>query len=55
MVPVYLDIPDGNEAARALVEEHGMQAEFETARMYRGKAPELNLEMTFGITSFELG
>jgi len=32
-----------------------MQAEFETARMYRGKAPELNLEMTFGITSFELG
>ncbi|UKV13813.1 GNAT family N-acetyltransferase [Thalassospiraceae bacterium SW-3-3] len=53
--PVYLDIPDGNDAARALVEEHGMQAEFGTARMYRGKAPELNLGMTFGITSFELG
>jgi hypothetical protein len=28
---------------------------FETARMYRGAAPELPLGNIFGITTFELG
>ncbi len=53
--PVYIDIADPNAAARALVEEQGMVPEFETARMYRGKFPEVNLDMTYAITTFELG
>jgi hypothetical protein len=28
---------------------------FETARMYRGPAPEIDTAKVFGITSFELG
>ncbi|MDG4717659.1 MULTISPECIES: N-acetyltransferase [Thalassospira] len=52
---VYLDIPEPNEAARELVDSHKMVAEFETARMYKGTAPDLDLAMTFGISSFELG
>ncbi|MHC8492091.1 GNAT family N-acetyltransferase [Thalassospira sp. SM2505] len=52
---VYLDIPEPNQAARELVDAHQMVAEFETARMYKGPAPTLDLDMTFGISSFELG
>jgi len=32
-----------------------MQRVFETARMYTQTAPELSLQRTYGITSFELG
>jgi hypothetical protein len=28
---------------------------FETARMYRGRVPDLSLARTYGITTFELG
>ena len=52
---VYLDIPEPNATARELVDSHKMVAEFETARMYKGPTPQLDLAMTFGITSFELG
>jgi ribosomal protein S18 acetylase RimI-like enzyme len=52
---VFLDISSSNIEARRLVERHGMQAVFETARMYRGEAPELPIERLYGITSFELG
>ena len=51
----FLDIPEPNPAARALVLRHGMAAVFETARMYAGRIPELPLERIFGVTSFELG
>ena len=44
-----------HEAARLLVERHGMTPVFETARMYTGTAPTLPLERIFGVTSFELG
>jgi len=53
--PFYLDIPACNPAAQALVERCGMTLAFETARMYLGPAPDLALERTYGITSFELG
>jgi GNAT superfamily N-acetyltransferase len=53
--PVYLDVPEPNAAGVALAERHGMTPVFETARMYRGKAPALPLGRTFGITTFELG
>lgn len=53
--PLYLDIPAPNPHARALVQSRGMQAVFETARMYTGAPPALPLENIFGITTFELG
>lgn len=52
---VFLDIPDPNKAAWRLTERHGLTPSFETARMYRGPAPELPLDRIFGITTFELG
>ena len=53
--PVFLDLPEPNAAALRLAERHGLTASFETARMYRGPAPELPLRRTFGFTSLELG
>ncbi|MFZ2854310.1 MAG: hypothetical protein WAZ34_09405 [Rhodocyclaceae bacterium] len=53
--PLFLDVPEGNPAAVALAERHGMTAIFETARMYAGPAPEMGIERTYGVTSFELG
>ena len=50
-----LDVPLPNAGAVALAEGHGMRSVFETARMYTGAAPALQLERMFGITSFELG
>jgi GNAT superfamily N-acetyltransferase len=52
---VYLDIPEPNAAARALCDRYNLKPVFETARMYRGQAPELPLERIYGITTFELG
>ncbi|MFG1480846.1 GNAT family N-acetyltransferase [Xanthobacter sp. V4C-4] len=54
-VPIFLDAPEPNAAARALAETAGLAPVFETARMYKGPAPRLPLSRTFGITSFELG
>ncbi|HSF96743.1 MAG TPA: GNAT family N-acetyltransferase [Thermohalobaculum sp.] len=53
--PVFLDTPEPNAAALSLAARFGMAPVFETARMYRGPAPDLPLARTFGITSFELG
>ncbi len=51
----FLDIPEANPQALALVQQRGMKEVFATARMYRGAAPALPLERIYGITSFELG
>lgn len=53
--PVFLDVPEPNAAARALAEQAGLSPVFETARMYRGPAPDLPLPNIFGITTFEQG
>ena len=53
--PVFLDVPEPNEEARRLATQLGLTQVFETARMYRGPAPNLALERIYGITSFELG
>lgn len=52
---VFLDVPGANEAALDLAERHELSAEFETVRMYRGPAPELDLARTFGVKTLELG
>jgi GNAT superfamily N-acetyltransferase len=52
---VFLDPPEPNVAAAELARGLGLEPVFETARMYRGPAPDLAIERIFGITSFELG
>lgn len=52
---VFIDPPEPNAAAVELCRRRGLAPVFETARMYRGNAPELPLSRTFGISSFELG
>jgi GNAT superfamily N-acetyltransferase len=53
--PVFLDIPAVNPAAVELVERYHMTVAFETARMYKGKCPDLPINRLFGVTTFELG
>jgi GNAT superfamily N-acetyltransferase len=53
--PVYLDVPEPNQAAMALAEKYHMQKVFMTARMYSRGQPEIELPRIFGITTFELG
>jgi GNAT superfamily N-acetyltransferase len=53
--PVYLDPPATNIMAITLAQSLGMRMIFETARMYKGAAPNLPIEHIYGITSFELG
>lgn len=52
---LFLDIPENNPHAVALVRRHGMRMGFETARMYTGAAPPTPVARTYGITTFELG
>lgn len=52
---VTLDPPAPNAAALALCRRYGLSPVFETARMYRGAAPELPLSNIYGVTTFELG
>lgn len=53
--PVFLDVPAPNGAAAELAGAAGLTPVFETARMYRGPAPAMDLGQTFGITTFEFG
>lgn len=52
---VYLDVPTSHAQARQLAADLGMRPAFETARMYRGRAPAIDMRRVFGMTSFELG
>ncbi len=52
---VALDVPEPNRQAVALAESLGLVPSFETARMYAGAAPPIDLAGLYGITSFELG
>lgn len=52
---VVVDPPEQNAAATALAARHGLAPVFETARMYRGRAPVLPIGRTYGITTLELG
>ncbi len=53
--PIFLDVPVVNDEGMALARGLGLEPVFETARMYRGPAPDLRLDRVFAITSFELG
>lgn len=52
---VFLDVPEPHLAAVDLARGLGLAPVFETARMYRGAAPQLETDLIFGVTSFELG
>ncbi|MEM9356988.1 MAG: GNAT family N-acetyltransferase [Pseudomonadota bacterium] len=52
---VIVDVPEANQAAVALVQGFDFEANFETARMYKGSTPNLPISCTFGVTTFELG
>jgi hypothetical protein len=53
--PVFLDVPEVNDAAVHMAQRHGMREVFATARMYKGGIPDLPLDGIFGVTTFELG
>ena len=48
-------MPDFNKPAIALAEQLGLKPSFETARMYTGADPKIDLAGLFGVTSLELG
>lgn len=50
-----LDVPEVNVPGCRLAERMGLSPVFETARMYRGPAPEHDVRGVFGVTTFELG
>ncbi|MEM8564256.1 MAG: GNAT family N-acetyltransferase [Pseudomonadota bacterium] len=52
---LYLDAPENNPEAMALVQSHNMEEVFGCARMYLGRTPSVCDERIFGITTFELG
>ena len=52
---IFLDVPSINRDAVALAQDLGFEPVFETARMYTGSIPPLQLERVFGVTTFELG
>lgn len=53
--PVFIDMPDANPQAIALVKHHQMQPVFEAARMYTKASPSLPINRIYGVTSLELG
>lgn len=52
---IYLDIPEVNKEAITLAKDYSMSPMFETARMYTKKAPDIDIQRIFGVTTFELG
>ena len=53
--PIFLDVPEVNPAAVHLARHYNLAPVFETARMYTGPAPAIDLARIYGITTFELG
>ena len=52
---VILDVPQPNKVGTLLAESYGLTPLFETARMYRGTAPDLPLAKIFGMSTLEIG
>jgi ribosomal protein S18 acetylase RimI-like enzyme len=52
---LFMDVPDANSEGMALAARHGLTKMFETARMYTGKPPAIDIHKVFGVTTLELG
>ncbi len=55
LAEVSLDTPEDNPQAVEIALRVGLEPVFETARMYKGTAPDLPLDQIYAITTFELG
>jgi Acetyltransferase (GNAT) domain len=53
--PIYMDVPDINQAGIALFKKYAMKPMFECVRMYRGDKPNINWSNVFAVTTLELG
>jgi ribosomal protein S18 acetylase RimI-like enzyme len=53
--PVIIDVPESNVSAVRMVEQLSFAPAFETARMYTGPVPTMDMARLFGVTTFELG
>jgi hypothetical protein len=51
----WLDVPESNPDTKVLLGAFGLTPVFETARMYTGPNPEIELAKLFGVTTFEMG
>lgn len=54
VAPVSIDLPEGNAPLRARLSQLGFTSAFETARMYRGPAPNTSASLQ-AIATMELG
>lgn len=52
---IFVDVPEANPGARSFLNALGLTPVFETARMYTGSDPAIEIEKLFGVTTFELG
>jgi hypothetical protein len=52
---IHLDVPEPQGAFAAILAESGLTKGFETARMYRGAAPQMDRSALFAVTTLELG
>jgi len=52
---VLFDVPEPNTIAVHAARARGMTPVFETARMYRGQAPVIDINRVWGVTTFEVG
>lgn len=52
---VHIDVPETQRAFADHLTQSGFVAGFETARMYRGAVPAVDVAGVFGVTSLELG
>ncbi|MEQ8227149.1 MAG: GNAT family N-acetyltransferase [Rhodospirillales bacterium] len=52
---IFLDVPEPHADAVAIARDLGLAPVFETARMYTGSAPDIDMARIFGVTTFELG
>ena len=52
---ITIDVPSSNLSSMKFAEDVGLKPVFETARMVRGNAPEIDWQRVYGLTSFELG
>ena len=52
---IFVDVPEANPRAKSFLTALGMTPVFETARMYTGPDPAIELPKLFGVTTLELG
>ena len=52
---LFIDVPEPNREGIEIAALLGLTKVFETARMYRGVPPAIDLDGVFGVTTFEVG